>query len=116
MEAEFDIDPILSEALQPGERITHRTRATAAVLALTERRVVVAAPSKVALAIPLEGVRRIQFDIERNRPATLVIVPERAIDEPQVLAIPPEQYQAAADALVALGLALHSMASGERPE
>jgi hypothetical protein len=28
-----------------------------------------AAPTRVALAIPFEGVRRIQFDIERNRPA-----------------------------------------------
>ncbi len=116
MEAEFDIEPILSEALHPGERITHRTRATEAVLALTDRRLVVAAPTKVALAIPLQGVRRIQFDIERNRPATLVVVPERASDEPQVLAIPPEEYQSAADALVALGLALHSMASGQQPE
>jgi hypothetical protein len=30
-------------------------------------------------------------------------VPERATDEPQVLAIPPEHYSAAAEALVALG-------------
>ena len=111
-----DADPILSQVLHPGERITHRTRATEAVLAMTTQRLVVAASSRVALAIPFEGVRRIQFDIERNRPATLVIVPELSHDEPQVLAIPPDQYRAAADALVALGLALHGMESGERPD
>ncbi len=90
-------------ALEPGERIRLRARATDAVLAVTDRRLVVAAPDRVALAMPIEAIRRIQFDIERNRPATLVIVPERASFEAQVLSIPPEHYQAAAEAMVAIG-------------
>lgn len=65
------------------------------------------------LAVPIEAIRRVQFDIERSRPATLVIVPEMSHHEPQVLAIPPAEYRAAADALVALGLALHELASGD---
>jgi hypothetical protein len=53
--------------------------------------------------VPLDGIRRIQFDIERSRPATLVIVPEHAHNEPQVLSIAPPQYRAAAEALVVIG-------------
>jgi hypothetical protein len=97
------LEPFVLATLAPGEEVRAHTRSTSAVLAVTDRRVVVADPIRIALNIPFDGVRRVQFDIERNRPATLVIVPERATDEPQVLAIPPEHYLAAADALVALG-------------
>jgi len=44
--------------------------------------------------------------MERSRPATLVIVPESAHNEAQVLSIPPEHYQATAEALVVIGLEL----------
>jgi len=62
-------------------------------------------------------LRRIQFDIERDRPATLVVVPESPEVEPQVLAIPAEEYPAVADALVQIGLRLceASTASPTRP-
>jgi len=80
--------------------------ATDAVLALTDRRLVVASPNRLALAVPIDGLRRIQFDIERQRPATLVIVPELARHEAQVLSIPPEHYRDAAEALIAIGHAL----------
>jgi hypothetical protein len=36
---------------------------------------------RVRLNVPIENVRRIQFDIERDRPATLVIVPDSPSDE-----------------------------------
>ena len=116
MEADHEPDAVLRQVLEPGEQVHWRAMATDAVLAVTDRRLVVAAPTRVALAIPFEGVRRIQFDIERNRPATLVVVPELGHHEPQVLAIPPEQYHAAAAALVALGLALAPMDPSVRPE
>jgi hypothetical protein len=116
METEHEPDAVLRQVLEPGEQVHWRAMATDAVLAVTDRRLVVAAPTRVSLAIPFEGVRRIQFDIERNRPATLVVVPELGHHEPQVLAIPPEQYHAAAAALVALGLALAPMESSVRPE
>jgi hypothetical protein len=116
MVAEREPDATLRQVLHPREQVRWRAVATDAVLAVTDRRLIVAAPTRVALAIPFEGVRRIQFDIERNRPATLVVVPELGHHEPQVLAIPPEQYHAAAEALVALGLALAPMDSSVRPE
>jgi hypothetical protein len=51
------------------------------------------------MAVPYEGLRRIQFDIERDRNATLVPVPDRPTDVPQVLAIPPDQYPDVCEAL-----------------
>lgn len=103
MDGESELHPHVAQALEPGEQVRVQARSTEAVLAVTDRRLVVAAGPRIALAIPFDGVRRVQFDIERSRPATLVIVPEHASHEPQVLAIPPEQYRAAADAIVALG-------------
>jgi hypothetical protein len=100
------LPPYLQAALEPGEEVRIHALSTEAILAVTTRRVVVAAPERVALAVPFEGVRRIQFDIERARPATLVIVPEHPEDEPQVLSIPPDHYQTAAQAIVAVGHAL----------
>jgi hypothetical protein len=64
--------------------------------------------SRTALDISIEDVRRIQFDIEKSRPATLVIVPEHRADMPQVLAVRPEEYPAVAAALVAIGQTLAS--------
>jgi hypothetical protein len=106
MDDERELEPHLLAALQDGEELRLRAVATDALLAVTNRRLVVAGPARIALAVPFAGVRRIQFDIERDRPATLVIVPEEPSDEPQVLAIPAEEYRAAADALVVIGHAL----------
>jgi hypothetical protein len=103
MESPSDIEPQVLELLEPDEQLRTRARTGEAVLAVTDRRLVVAAPGRIALAIPFNGLRRIQFDIERDRPATMVIVPEMAHHEPQVLAIPPDQFRAAADALVTIG-------------
>jgi len=103
METAPEFEPQILQALEPGEELRLQARATEAVLAVTDRRLVVAASERVALAVPFEDLRRIQFDIERDRPATLVIVPEMAHHEPQVLSIPPERYREASDALVAIG-------------
>lgn len=89
--------------LEAAETIRAVTRARDAVLALTDRRLIVAANDRVTLDIPIDGVRRVQFDIERARPATLVIVPKHPAAEPQVLAIPPEEYRRAASVLATLG-------------
>jgi hypothetical protein len=101
-----DDHPHLIRVLEPGEQIRVKAVATDAVIAVTDNRLLVADRNRVALAVPLEGIRRVQFDIERRRPATLVIVPESAAHEPRVLVVPPEQYGPTAQALVALGLAL----------
>ena len=108
-----EFDQMVSEVLEPGEAIRLRARANDAVLALTDRRIVVAAPSRVALSIPVEGLRRVQFDIERSRPATLVLVPEDASYEAQVLSIAPAEYRAASEAMIAMG---HALADLSQPK
>jgi hypothetical protein len=98
-----NLEPRVHAALEPGEELRLQARATDAVIAVTDRRLVVMARNRVALAVPFNRLRRIQFDIERDRPATLVIVPEMAHDEPQVLSIPADRYAETADALVVIG-------------
>jgi hypothetical protein len=93
----------LLAALEADEEFRAKARARDAALAVTDRRVLVAANERLALAVPFEGLRRIQFDIERSRPATMVIVPEERQNEPQVLAIDPDEYESAAQALAIIG-------------
>jgi hypothetical protein len=97
------IEPQLLAALEAGEELRARARARDAALAITDQRVLVAANERLALNVRFEGLRRIQFDIERSRPATMVIVPEQRHDEPQVLAIDPDDYESAAQALALIG-------------
>ena len=89
--------------LEPDEEIEVRARAMNAVVAITDRRLAVASSDRIALDIPYSGLRRIQFDIERTRPATLVVVPEHPSHAPQVLAIPVEEYEAVTRALAIIG-------------
>jgi hypothetical protein len=98
--------PHLVRALEPDERVAIRAQAVDAVIAVTDRRMLVATERRLALDVPFERLRRIQFDIERDRPATLVVVPESPEVEPQVLAISAEGYRSVADALVEIGLRL----------
>jgi hypothetical protein len=100
---EQEPEQIPRDLLEPQEQLQLTARATDAVLAVTDRRLIVAAEERVALDVAFKEIRRIQFDIERTRPATLVIVPENAAHHPQVLAIPPEQYDQAASALALIG-------------
>jgi len=82
------------------------------VLAITDRRVVVASEYRTALDLPIEGLRRIQLDIEVGRPATLVLVPHVPQHPPQVLAVPHEELEAVTQATYLIGRRLHS--AGER--
>ena len=95
-------DPVKT-ILEPDEAIELIARARSHRVVLTDRRLAVADEERVALHIAYPALRRIQFDIERDRPATLVIVPESPHDEPQVLAVPPENYEEVAQALVTIG-------------
>jgi hypothetical protein len=101
-----DVEPYVLEVLEPDEVLRARARARDAVIAVSDRRLIVAARERVALSIGFDELRRIQFDIERDRPATMVIVPEEAHYEPQVLAIPPQEFKATAEALALIGLQL----------
>jgi hypothetical protein len=100
---DWPIDNEILKFLDPDEKIHARTRAVDAEVAVTDRRIVVTDNERIALDVKLNGIRRIQFDIERDRPATLVIVPDRPSDPPQVLAIPPEEYSTACEALTLIG-------------
>ena len=88
--------------LESDEELHAVAEATDASLIVTDRRVAVARNDHLALAVPFDALRRVQFDIDRNRLATLVLVPDRAADPPQVLEIPPDQYIDAAHALAAI--------------
>ena len=101
-----DPDARLAAHLEPDETIAVRVAAEDAIVGVSERRLLVVGEARVRLDIPIERLRRIQLDVERDRPASLVIVPELARDEPQVLAVSPAEYEAAARAIVLLGLGL----------
>lgn len=96
-------DPPILRLVEPGETIQVITQAADAHLLLTDRRLVVASGERIQLDVPLPRLRRIQFDIERRRPATLVIVPEDASHEPQVLSVPPSGYKEITAALAEIG-------------
>src|SRR3954447_8331478 len=99
-----DADHPIFRILGEGEELVATARARDAAIVVTNARIAVAADDgRVAMDLPIEDVRRIQFDIERTRPATLVIVPDESGREPQVLAIPAEQLDAAAQALAFIG-------------
>ena len=90
-------------SLDPDEEIHVQAPAGNNLVIVTDRRLAIAAQDRLALDVPIKNLRRIQFDIERDRPATLVIVPQRPQDEPQVLAVQPREYEGVANALVVIG-------------
>lgn len=94
--------PVLRR-LEPGETIMAEALAREASIVVTDRRVAIATDGRVAMDLPINDLRRIQFDIERERPATLVLVPDLAAREPQVLAIPHDQIDAVTQALAVIG-------------
>lgn len=103
----MDQHPIL-RSLDRDEEIHVQAAAGDSLVIVTNRRLAIASKNRLALDVDIANVRRVQFDIERDRPATLVIVPERPHDEPQVLAVRPSEYEGVAQALVTIGQRLAS--------
>jgi len=95
--------------LAPDEQVHVQAIAGDNLVVVTDRRMAVATADRVLLDVPIENLRRIQFDIERDRPATLVIVPESRHDEPQVLSVRSADYDAVAQALVTVGQRLDAI-------
>jgi hypothetical protein len=89
--------------LEPDETVEVIADTPTARVVVTDRRLAVANDERIALDIGFAALRRIQFDIERHRPATLVIVPENPRHEPQVLGVPPESYDEITKALAIVG-------------
>ncbi len=112
-----DLDPSLPRRLlDPSEQVQIEARADDALVLVTDRRLAVASRAdRFDLDIPFDSLRRVQFDIERTRPAVLVIVPEHPTDRPQVLSIPPDQYEMVGQALVAIGRQLYGRPTGGEP-
>jgi hypothetical protein len=94
-------------ALPEGEQVRAFIPATTTTIVITDHRIAVTDEERLALDVEISAVRRIQFDIERERPATLVIVPEQPEHVPQVLAIPPEHFPAVGEALAFIGQQLY---------
>ena len=109
-----EFEPQLRRVLDPDETLRVQARLRDALIAVSDRRLVVTTRERVALNIGFHELRRIQFDIERDRPATMVIVPEEAHNEPQVLAIPPEAFSNTAEALTLIGQQLARLRQGQR--
>jgi hypothetical protein len=72
-------------------------------LLVTDRRVEISRGARIALDLRFDELRRIQLDIERHRPATMVVVPDNARYEPQVLPIPAEALDTVTAALSFIG-------------
>ena len=70
---------------------------------MTDRRLFVVTGRRPVLDVPLDGVRRIQFDVEKRRAGTLVIVPDDPTLEAQVLAIPHPDLHSTASLLGKVG-------------
>ena len=60
--------------LHDDERLELAARMEPELLAITDRRIVVASQYRTALDLPVVALRRVQLDIEVGRPATLVLV------------------------------------------
>jgi hypothetical protein len=103
MSNHWQVDEQIRQILAPDEQIHAQTRAAEADVTVTDRRLLVSTSERLALNVPVDRIRRIEFDVERGRPATLVIVPEHPRDQPQVLAIPMEELEATAQALAHIG-------------
>ena len=73
------------------------------IVRLTAGGVEVVAPHGTLLEVSYSGLRRIQLDIEQDRPATFVLVPHNANHRPQVLSIPADEYGAAGKAIAIIG-------------
>ncbi len=98
----MEAHPVLG-ALHPDEEIHVEAAAGDSVVVVTNRRLAIKSTERLALDVSIDNVRRVQFDIERERPATLVVVPQHPTDEPQVLLVQPAQYEGVAQALAVLG-------------
>lgn|SRR6185503_8133294 len=96
--------------LRPGEVVETHAVANGSVIAVTRERLIVAEGDKTVLDIPFDELRRIQFDIERNRDATLVIVPEHISNWPRVVSVHVPNLRETALVLARIGERINEVA------
>lgn len=95
-------DPIRRH-LDPDEAVRGVVDGTDGRLILTDHRVLVAESGRITLDVPIGNVRLIEFDVERQRPARVIIVPESPRHRPRELYVEPQQYDEVASMLQQLG-------------
>jgi hypothetical protein len=103
MREEDRMPSALQQRVAPDEEILASVLAGGVLVLITDRRVLVGDERRVYLDVPIEGIRRVEYDIDSLNPATLVIVPQNSSHRPQVLTVEPSEYSKAAAAVAALG-------------
>jgi len=93
----------LPHVLRPGEVVEGHVVAGASVIAITRDRLVVAEGDVPVMDIPFSDLRRIQFDIERGRDATMVIVPESPKNWPRLVSVPVPNLRESAAVFARIG-------------
>lgn len=93
----------IARLLERGEPVAVTVRMTTGFFIVTDRRVIVASDGQRPWAGRFAELRRIELDVERDRSATLVSVPENPANPPQLLAIPESEFDAAAQTLDIIG-------------
>lgn len=93
----------LPHILRPGEVVEGQAIANGSVIVVTPERLIVAEGDQPILDIPFGDLRRIQFDIERGRDASLVIVPEHIANWPRIVTVPISQLHETAVVLARIG-------------
>lgn len=102
--------PDIARMLDSGEVIEHHVETIEMVMAVTDRRIIVQDDHRVALDLPFDGLRRIQLDVERDRPSTLVLVPDQPLNPPQVLTVTSQSLHEVASAVATIGVRLEGQA------
>jgi hypothetical protein len=107
-------EPHDSDTLDPVPVIEIVVALPDATLTLSDGRLLVTRDPNVSMMVPIESIRRIQFDVEKRIPASIVIVPENALDEPQLLKVPAEFLGDVATIVAAVGARLAQLDEGSR--
>jgi hypothetical protein len=107
-DAENAFESYLHAALD-GDEIRVRGHATNGAFAVTDRRLLVSGDRGLLLNVPFGTIRRVQFDLELGRPASIAFVSNDPRDEPVLLNVPPEQYAAVSELLLAIGRQLSAL-------
>ena len=92
-----------------GERLEMRADAGGAIVIVTDRRLAIADEHRLIMDTSFSNIRRIQFDIERDRPATFVVVPDLAATPPEAIPVDPDRYEEFGHAIAYIGLRLAGM-------
>ena len=108
MEPRSDPPPQITQMLVPGEVLEHHLETIEMAVVVTDQRIIVGDERRVALDLPIGGLRRIQLDVERRRPSTLVLVPDQPLTSPQVLSVPSKSLHEVAAAVATIGVRIEA--------